>query len=96
VGQYKDGTYTGTVANAYYGYMQVRVTISGGKITDVTFLQHPHHAFTSVRINTIAMPMLKQEAIQAQNYRVNIISGASASSIGFIESLRSALQQAKP
>lgn len=93
-GRYKDGTYTGAVANAYYGYMQVRVAIQGGRITGVTFLQHPDHARTSVRINDIVMPMLKREAIQAQSYRVNIISGASASSIGFIESLTSALQQA--
>ncbi len=29
--QYKDGSYTGSVADAYYGYIQVRAIISGGK-----------------------------------------------------------------
>ncbi|HEX3096025.1 MAG TPA: hypothetical protein VHQ20_02810, partial [Patescibacteria group bacterium] len=38
-GKYKDGTYTGSVADAYYGNIQVKAIISGGKITDVIFLQ---------------------------------------------------------
>ena len=31
--QYKDGTYTGSVASAYYGNVQVQAVISNGKIT---------------------------------------------------------------
>ena len=60
---YKDGTYTGSVADAYYGNVQVAVTISAGKITDVKFLQYPDSHGTSVAINQQAMPYLRQEAI---------------------------------
>lgn len=92
---YKDGSYTGNVADAYYGLVQVKVIVSGGKITDVQFLQHPSDRSTSVYINNQAMPYLKQETIQAQSANVNVISGATATSQAFIESLSSALAQAK-
>ena len=95
VGQYSDGTYVGDTANAYYGNVQVQVTVSGGKMTDVTFLQYPNDRSTSRFINNQAMPALQNEAIQAQNANVNGVSGASDTSAAFRESLASALSQAK-
>ena len=94
-GLYTDGTYTGSVADAYYGNVQVQVTIAGGKLTDVQFLQHPGGRSTSVYINSQAMPMLTQEAIQAQSANVSGVSGASETSMAFVQSLASALAQAK-
>lgn len=93
-GKYKNGTYTGSVADAFYGNIQVQVTISGGQITDVTFLQYPNDRQTSIEINSQAMPLLKQETIQAQSANVAGVSGASQSSAAFIQSLSSALGQA--
>src|ERR1700736_4928916 len=49
-GTYKNGNYTGTSADAFYGNIQVKVTISGGKIADVTFLDYPSDRGESVRI----------------------------------------------
>ncbi len=94
MGKYKDGTYTGSVADAFYGNIQVQAVISGGKIADVIFLQYPSDRSTSVYINSQAMPLLKQEAIQAQSAQVDGVSGATASSGAFIESLGNALQKA--
>ncbi len=93
-GKYKNGTYTGSVADAFYGNIQVQVTISGGNITDVQFLQYPSDRSTSIYINSQAMPLLKQEAIAAQSAQVSGVSGATATSQAFIQSLGSALQQA--
>ena len=93
-GKYKNGTYAGVVADAFYGNVQVQVTISGGQISNVQFLDYPRDRNTSVRINSQAMPHLIQEAIQAQSANVNIISGATATSKAFIQSLASALTQA--
>ena len=93
-GTYKDGTYTGSVADAYYGNVQTKATISGGKITNVTFLQYPHTHSTSVFINQQAMPYLQQEVIQTQSAHVNIVSGATYTSQAFIQSLSRALSQA--
>jgi uncharacterized protein with FMN-binding domain len=93
-GQYTDGTYDGNTYNAYYGNVQVSVTITSGKITAVKFLQYPDTHSTSVFINQQAMPYLQQEAIQTQNANVQVISGATFTSQAFIQSLTSALSKA--
>jgi uncharacterized protein with FMN-binding domain len=93
-GQYRDGEYTGNVEDAYYGNVQVKVSISNGKISNVQFLDYPQDRETSVRINSRATPVLRQEAIQAQSANVDIVSGATATSEAFIQSLLSALSQA--
>ena len=90
-GQYADGTYTGSVADAYYGNVQVRVTISGGRLTGVKFVQYPSDRSTSVYINGQAMPLLTQEALQAQGAKVSGVSGATDTSIAFRQSLGAAL-----
>lgn len=91
----KDGTYIGSVADAFYGNIQVQTIISGGKISDVQFLQYPNDRRHSIEINSQAMPILKSEAIQAQSSQVDTVSGATATSLAFIESLGSALSQAR-
>ncbi len=92
---YKDGAYIGDTVDAYYGYVQIQATISGGRIADVRFLQYPNDRETSIYINSQAMPILKQEAIQAQSANVDIVSGATDTSQAFIQSLQSALNRAK-
>ena len=94
-GTYKDGSYTGSVADAQWGYIQVKAIIQNGKITDVQFLQYPNDHNRSVMINEYADPQLTSEAIQAQNANVDIITGATDSSEAFIQSLTDALSQAK-
>lgn len=92
---YKDGTYTGLAADAFYGNIQVQATIANGKLTGVQFPQWPNDRSRSVRINQQALPWLVQEAIQAQSSQVDVISGATDSSTAFSESLKSALAEAK-
>ena len=94
-GQYRDGSFTGSVEDAYYGLIQVKAVISSGRLSDVQFLQYPNDNGTSISINTQAMPILRDEAIQAQSANVDIVSGASDSSPAFVRSLTSALSQAK-
>ncbi len=94
-GLYVDGSYTGDAADAYYGMVQVKAIITNGQLADVQFLQHPNDRRTSQQINDQAMPMLTTEAIQSQSANVDIISGATDTSQAFIDSLGSALAQAK-
>lgn len=94
-GGYKNGTYVGSVQDAFYGNIQVQAVISNGKITAVNFLQFPNDNRTSQNVNSQADPILAQEAIQAQSANVNIVSGASQSSQAFQASLADALAQAK-
>lgn len=91
---YRDGQYGGDVVDAYYGNVEVKALISGGRVTDVQFVQYPSDRRTSMMINSQAMPMLKQEAIQAQSANVDIVSGATATSQAFRQSLQSALAKA--
>lgn len=92
--QYKDGTYTGSVANAYYGNVQVSANIVNGKISSVDFLQSPNENPNSIYVNQQADPYLKQEAIHAQSSKVSIITGATLTSQAFTQSLANALSQA--
>lgn len=91
---YKDGSYTGKSSDAFYGFVQVRATIAGGKLTDITLLDYPQDRDTSIQINDSALPQLKQEAIQMQTAQVDGISGATDTSKAFTESLGDALTQA--
>jgi uncharacterized protein with FMN-binding domain len=93
-GGLRDGSYTGDSADAHWGSVQVVAVISGGKLSDVQFLVYPNHRNRSQEINNQAMPMLTQEAIQAQNANVDIVSGATDTSEAFVQSLSSALDQA--
>lgn len=93
-GMYKDGEYTGDSVDAYYGNVQVKVVVSNGRISDVQFLNYPQDRNTSREINSQAMPLLKQEVIQTQSSSVDIVSGATATSQAFIQSLQSALSKA--
>ena len=92
---YKDGSYTGSVADAQWGNIQVQAIIQGGKLTNVQFLQYPNERNRSININNYADPQLASEAIQAQSATVDIISGATDSSNAFIQSLTDALSQAR-
>jgi uncharacterized protein with FMN-binding domain len=94
-GQYKDGTYTGPVADAFYGNLQVVAVIQGGKLADVQFTQYPKDNGHSQQVSATALPILKQEAITAQNAQVNVVSGATQDSQAFEQSLSAALAQAQ-
>ncbi len=94
-GQYRDGVYTGSSVDAYYGSVQVQVSVSGGRLADVQFLQYPSDRATSNRINTRAMSQLRGEAIANQSAPVDVVSGATETTGAFNQSLASALSQAQ-
>lgn len=90
----RDGTYTGTAVTTRFGNVQVRITIAGGKLTDVTALQLTDQDGRSVQISAQAAPVLRQEALTAQSAQIDSVSGATYTSEGYIQSLQSALDQA--
>lgn len=91
---YKDGTFTGDTAYIPYGPVQIAVVVSGGKITDVNFLQMPSDQGYSRQVAAAAEPLLKQTTLQAQNANIDFVSGATATSSGYQQSLQSALDKA--
>ncbi|MEN3307895.1 MAG: hypothetical protein V7603_4097 [Micromonosporaceae bacterium] len=84
----------GTVADTRWGPVQVQVTISAGKIVEVTALQVPNGNQRDDEINSFAVPQLLEEVLQAQSASINMISGATVTSDGYIRSLQAALDAA--
>jgi uncharacterized protein with FMN-binding domain len=91
----RDGVYIGPAADAYWGLIKVRATISGGQLVTVDILQYPSDRQTSRSINRRALPVLKTEVIQAQSARVDIVSGATLTSQAYRRSLAGALAKAR-
>ncbi|KAB1902247.1 FMN-binding protein [Micromonospora sp. AMSO31t] len=89
-----DGTATGSVAQTRWGPVQVKITVSGGRITDVAVLQVPDGNHRDQEINDYAVPILRQEALAAQSARIDTVSGATVTSDGYRESLQSAIDAA--
>jgi len=89
------GTFTGSDVSNRYGDVQVRVVVSNGHITDVAALRLPSDRATSAYISQVAGPMLRSEALHAQSARIDIISGATYTSVSYAQSLESALRQAR-
>jgi uncharacterized protein with FMN-binding domain len=91
----KDGSFTGKTVNTQFGPVQVAVTVSGGKITNVKALQLTTYGGRSVQISNYAAPILRSEVLKAQSAKVSNVSGATYTTRGYLSSLQSALNQAK-
>ncbi|MFI6847549.1 FMN-binding protein [Kitasatospora sp. NBC_00085] len=85
---------TGSAASTRYGPVQVRITLSGSRITTVDVIKYPTEDRRDREINSSALPLLNQEAIAAQSAGIDVVSGATFTSQGYIRSLQSALDQA--
>ena len=88
------GTFKGETSQTRWGPVQVQVTLTDGKITDVTTLQYPNGDRKSLNISNQVIPWLQDEVLQIQSAQINGISGATYTSGGFKASLASALQKA--
>lgn len=84
----------GTVAQTRWGPVQVQVHIGGSKITDVAALQVPNGNNRDYEINSYAVPQLRSEVLTAQSANIDVVSGATVTSEGYINSLQAALDSA--
>ncbi|KJK55066.1 FMN-binding protein [Saccharothrix sp. ST-888] len=87
-------TVTGDAVDTRYGPVQVRLSLSGGRISRIDVLQYPAGSGHDRRINADALPTLNQEAIAAQSAQIDAVSGATYTSDGYTRSLQSALDRA--
>jgi uncharacterized protein with FMN-binding domain len=86
-------TVTGAAADTRYGPVQVKITVTNSKITSIDAIDYPQTERRDQEINSYAIPALNQEALAAGNANIDIISGATYTSDGYIQSLQSALDQ---
>jgi len=87
-------SYTGTVASTRWGPVQVQIAVSAGKITGVTVLQQPNGNNKDAEINDYALPILVQDTLSAQSADIDMVSGATVTSDGYLQSLQAALDEA--
>ncbi|MFD9631312.1 FMN-binding protein [Streptomyces violascens] len=90
----RTGDFTGDAIDTRYGPVQVSVTLDKGRLTAVHVLQVPSESGRDQEIAARAVPRLNEEALGAQNARIDAVSGASYTSEGYIQSLQSALDKA--
>ena len=88
------GRVDGALVSTQYGQVQVRVRFTGKRITSVTALHLTDSSGTSVMISQRAAPILRSEAMTKQSAQIDMVSGATYTSEGYIQSLQSAIDAA--
>ncbi|MFD0252956.1 FMN-binding protein [Streptomyces sp. NPDC127113] len=86
------GTVTGDAADTQYGPVQVRLTVSGGKITGAEAVRAPKGG-QSDQVTADAVPKLNRAAVGAGTADIDAVSGATYTSAGYVKSLQSALDK---
>jgi uncharacterized protein with FMN-binding domain len=84
----------GPAVTTPYGDVQVEVVLTGGRITDVRALHLTDSGGHSRRISAYAAPLLRAEVLAAQSAHVDMVSGATFTSEGYLGSLQAALDAA--
>src|ERR1700722_7465088 len=87
-------TVTGTAFPTIYGPVQVKITVTDGRITAATAVRYPQDTPRDQQINSFAIPQLNREAVAAGNAKIDAVSGATYTSGGYIGSLQNALDKA--
>jgi uncharacterized protein with FMN-binding domain len=87
-------TTKGSVVQTRWGPVQVQITTSGHTVTDVTVLQQPDGNPRDVEINDQALPVLIAETKAASSADIDMVSGATVTSEGYLQSLQAALDSA--
>jgi uncharacterized protein with FMN-binding domain len=88
------GTVTGPVVQVRWGQVQVRATLAAGRITAVDVLRTPDENAHDRQVNAAAVPVLVRETLAAQSTRIDMVSGATYTSGGYVRSLQAALDRA--
>ena len=87
-------TYDGDSVMTRWGVVQVQIAVAGGKVTSANVLQVPSDNPRDQEINSYAVPILNQEVVAAQSANIDMVSGATVTSDGYLQSLQSALDKA--
>lgn len=87
-------TVTGDSVDTRWGPVQVQVTVQNGTLTAVQAVVYPQNNPRDEQINSYAIPQLNSEALAAKSAQIDMVSGATYTSEGYLGSLQSALDKA--
>ncbi len=88
------GTFDGPVVSNIRGDYQVQLTFEAGVLVAVDYPVAGTEAAESRRVNDMALPILEEEFLEAQDWDVEHVSGASYTSPAMIESAQGAFEDA--
>ncbi|MFV0362057.1 MAG: FMN-binding protein [Suipraeoptans sp.] len=88
-GEYTDGTYYGS-GTGFKGQIRAKVVISSGQIYTIDIIESSDDAIYMAQALSIT-----NKIISSQSSNVDTVSGATYSSVGIIEAVRDALNQAR-
>ena len=86
-------TIQGPAVDMHWGPVQVTIIVKGQVLADVQATA-PTERSRSAFINNQAIPILRQEALQAKSANIDLLSGATMTSEAFAQSLQAALKLA--
>lgn len=87
-------TVTGDSVDTRWGPVQVQITVQDGTLTAVQAVVYPENNPRDEQINSYAIPQLNSEALAAKSAQIDMVSGATYTSEGYLGSLQSALDKA--
>jgi uncharacterized protein with FMN-binding domain len=76
-----------------YGLVRVRVTVARGEITAAHAIAIPDHVPLDVQLSRPAVTELEAAVLAAQSADVDMVSGATFTSTGYLASVQAALDQ---
>ena len=86
------GSFTGDAVDVGYGIVQVKISVSNGKIVSAQAIQAP--TGRNAQWTDRAVPILRQQTLNANGSNIQGVSGASYTSYGWYTSLVAALKKA--
>jgi uncharacterized protein with FMN-binding domain len=88
-------TGTGPVVATPFSVIQVRATLTEGRLTGVETIALSGDGPHTEALNARAEPILREEALRAGSADIDVVSGATSTSESWIESLRAAIRAAR-
>jgi uncharacterized protein with FMN-binding domain len=84
----------GDAVDTQFGPVQVKISVRAGKVVSATAVEYPTSSPRDQEINSYAIPQLEQETIGVSSAGIDMVSGATFTSEGYLQSLQSALNKA--
>ena len=90
--RYRSGTAT-AAAHTDFGDVRVQVIVAGGRIVRAAAVEIPHGNPMDVELSRPAVHTLEQQVLRMQRSEVDVVSGATYTSTGYLTSLQAALDR---
>jgi uncharacterized protein with FMN-binding domain len=88
-------TATGPAAITPFSVIQVRATLTGRTLTGVETVALTGDGPYTNALNARAEPILREEALRAGSAKIDVVSGATSTSLSWMESLQAAIDAAR-